>query len=89
MLKAILYVSFAVIATIINLLTQVITASLFHDPYEILVSMFICTLAGLVVKYLLDKKYIFKFKAENQKKYENFLFLQLNGAGHYPPFLDY
>ena len=68
MLKATLYVSFAVIATIINLLTQVITASLFHGPIEILVSMFIGTLAGLVVKYLLDKKYIFKFKAENQKK---------------------
>ena len=81
MTKTILYVAFAMIATIVNLFTQEITSRLFHHQYEIMVSMLIGTLAGLIVKYLLDKKYIFNFKATSQKKdITTFFFYSLMGV---------
>ncbi|MCZ4372670.1 GtrA family protein [Vibrio diazotrophicus] len=67
MTKPILYVVFALIATFVNLIAQEITSRLFHHQYEIIVSMFIGTLAGLIVKYLLDKRYIFQFTPSSQK----------------------
>ena len=76
-----LYVAFAIIATIVNLFTQEITSNLFQYQYEIVVSMFTGTLAGLVVKYLLDKKFIFKFKTESQKQdLTTFFFYSLMGV---------
>lgn len=81
MTKSMLYVAFAVVATIVNLFTQEITSNLFHHQYEIVVSMFTGTLAGLIVKYLLDKKFIFKFSTENQKQdLTTFFFYSLMGV---------
>ncbi len=75
-----LYVAFAIIATIVNLFTQEITSNLFQYEYEILISMFTGTLAGLIVKYLLDKKFIFKFKTKSQKQdLTTFFFYSLMG----------
>lgn len=68
MTKSILYVTFALIATFVNLLAQEITSRVFQHKHEIMLSMFVGTIAGLVVKYMLDKKYIFQFKASSQKK---------------------
>ncbi|PKH05242.1 GtrA family protein [Moritella sp. Urea-trap-13] len=68
MTKTVLYVIFAFLATIVNLLAQEITSHLLPHKYELAMSMLIGTLVGLVVKYLLDKKYIFEFTAETQKK---------------------
>ena len=76
-----LYVAFAIAATIVNLFTQEITSTLFQYEYEIIVSMFTGTLAGLVVKYVLDKKFIFKFETKNQKQDVNtFFFYSLMGV---------
>jgi putative flippase GtrA len=76
----ILYVGFAVLATIVNLLTQELTSHMFVNSYELAASMFMGTLAGLVVKYILDKKYIFNFTAETQKKdLSTFFFYSLMG----------
>ena len=81
MTKSMLYVAFAIIATIVNLFTQEITSNLFQHQYEIVVSMLTGTLAGLIVKYLLDKKFIFKFKTKNQKQdLTTFFFYTLMGV---------
>ncbi|MCQ8879482.1 GtrA family protein [Pseudoalteromonas shioyasakiensis] len=81
MTKSMLYVAFAIIATIVNLFTQEITSNLFHHhQYEIVVSMFIGTLAGLIVKYLLDKRFIFKFETKSQQQsFTTFLLYSLMG----------
>jgi len=80
MTQTMLYIVFALIATIVNLFTQEVTSRLFHNQHEIEISIFVGTLAGLVAKYLLDKKYIFKFKATSQKKdITTFLFYSLMG----------
>nr|WP_297347113.1 GtrA family protein [uncultured Glaciecola sp.] len=80
MTRSMLYVAFAIIATIVNLFTQEITSNLFQYEYEILISMFTGTLAGLIVKYLLDKKFIFKFKTKSQKQdLTTFFFYSLMG----------
>lgn len=68
MIKIGLYVTFALLATLINLLAQEVTSFFFHNQYQLTISMFVGTLAGLIVKYLLDKKYIFNYTTSNQKK---------------------
>lgn len=81
MIKTSLYVSFALIATIINLIAQEITSRIFQNQFEIVLSMFTGTLAGLIVKYILDKKYIFNFKAQNHKSdIKTFFFYSLMGV---------
>ncbi|OBT06597.1 hypothetical protein A9264_08465 [Vibrio sp. UCD-FRSSP16_10] len=81
MTKSMLYVAFAIVATIVNLFTQEITSNLFQCEYEIIISMFTGTLTGLVVKYLLDKKFIFKFETKSQKQdITTFFFYSLMGV---------
>lgn len=76
-----LYVAFAIVATVVNLFTQEITSTIFHYEYEIIVSMFTGTLTGLVVKYLLDKKFIFRFETKSQKQdITTFFFYSLMGV---------
>lgn len=62
-----LYSFFAGIATLANIGAQDITRRIYGGPWELLLSVFIGTGVGLVVKYLLDKKWIFRFKAENAR----------------------
>ncbi len=62
-----LYTSFAIISTIANIASQDISIRLYNDSFGVLISIIIGTGTGLVVKYLLDKKYIFKFKVDNLK----------------------
>jgi putative flippase GtrA len=79
--KSMLYVAFAIIATIVNLITQEITSTFFQYENEIIVSIFTGTLAGLVVKYLLDKKFIFNFETKSQKQdVTTFYFYSLMGV---------
>ena len=74
------YVAFAAIATLVNLFSQEIVSRLISHQYEILFSMFVGTLAGLVVKYLLDKKYIFQYNTSSQKQdLTTFFFYSLMG----------
>jgi putative flippase GtrA len=67
------YALFAVIATAVNLLTQRLLDQLYSGPLSYLISLFAGTLAGLIVKYILDKKYIFNYivktKAEDARKF--------------------
>lgn len=66
MTNGVLYIIFAALATIVNLLTQEVTSNLFQNDYELVISILTGTLAGLVLKYYLDKTFIFKFRANNQ-----------------------
>lgn len=56
-----LYSLFATIATAANLLSQALVATQFQGPFVIEVSVVIGTAVGLPIKYVLDKKYIFRF----------------------------
>ena len=59
------YTLFAAIATCVNILTQEITLKLYSAQHAIVVSIVAGTLTGLLVKYLLDKNFIFRFKTES------------------------
>lgn len=85
--KAVLYVTCALFATVVNVLAQEITSQLLPSEYELAFSMLIGTFAGLAVKYLLDKKYIFNCMTETQKKnVMTFFFYSLMGVVTTPLF---
>ena len=53
------YAVFAAIATLLNIATQYVSSVLYGGYYEFYVAMAAGTLAGLIVKYCLDKRWIF------------------------------
>lgn len=60
------YLAFAVIATLCNLLAQESVYQGYQGPYVFAAALVIGTGVGLVVKYLLDKRYIFRFQTRNK-----------------------
>ena len=62
---AMLYTAFAIVATFCNILAQDICSYIYSGPFYILISIIVGTGVGLVIKYILDKKYIFKYKTQN------------------------
>jgi putative flippase GtrA len=67
------YAIFAALATVVNLGTQKIVGSIYSGALSYWVALFGGTMTGLIVKYFLDKKYIFyyivKTKSEDAKKF--------------------
>ena len=67
------YVNFAIASTLVNLLFQYISFCFYNGFLSLYLAMFIGTLSGLVLKYILDKRYIFyhqtKTKKEDGKKF--------------------
>ena len=61
------YVFFAIIATLLNLSAQYLSFLLYTDFGSLYVAMFFGTLAGLLSKYILDKKYIFYHTPKDRK----------------------
>ena len=59
------YSLFAVIATLANIGSQDIAIRLYFGTYSVSLSILVGTAVGLVVKYILDKKYIFRAQIEN------------------------
>lgn len=53
------YIAFAVVATLANLASQRLALAAYGGPYGIVLAMAVGTGAGLVTKYLLDKRWIF------------------------------
>lgn len=53
------YTLFALIATVLNLLSQELTLQLYAGPAAIYLAILVGTGTGLVSKYVLDKLYIF------------------------------
>jgi len=64
---AIKYSIFAVISILFNLLFQWISFLFYSEWGSLYVAMCIGTLAGLVAKYILDKKFIFYHEVKDKK----------------------
>ena len=60
-----LYSLFAGLSMAANLVTQAVVASLILGTLGIYLSVIAGTIVGLPIKYLLDKRFIFKFKTQN------------------------
>jgi len=54
------YCLFAIIATAANLLSQEFALFFYRGSHELLIAIPVGTAIGLIVKFLLDRKYIFK-----------------------------
>jgi putative flippase GtrA len=59
------YVVFALIATVVNIGTQDFVIRNYIGAFDIHISVFVGTGVGLIVKYILDKRYIFRFRARD------------------------
>ncbi len=62
---AIVYAIIAVIATVANLGAQALSVRVWTGQWHIEISVLVGTAVGLVLKYVLDKIYIFRFKADD------------------------
>ena len=62
------YILFAILSTLVNLLSQFLTFVILDYTYETYIAIANGTIAGLLVKYLLDKYYIFNL---NVKEYSS------------------
>lgn len=62
---AVSYTAFALIATAANIGAQDLVVRMYSGAFDILASIIVGTGVGLVVKYVLDKRYIFRFRARN------------------------
>jgi putative flippase GtrA len=62
---ALLYAVFAALATAANLGTQALVIWAYQGPYAVPLSILVGTAAGLPIKYVLEKRHIFDFKADD------------------------
>jgi putative flippase GtrA len=62
---ALLYSLFALLATAVNIGCQAVVIWIYKGTFSIQLSVIVGTAAGLPVKYVLEKKYIFGFKAKS------------------------
>ena len=62
---ALKYAFFALVATAANIGAQDLVVRAYSSAFDILASVLVGTSVGLVVKYLLDKRYIFRFRARS------------------------
>ena len=66
--RAVRYALCAAAATIVNLATQATSLAVYDARYGLYLAMALGTAAGLVVKYLLDKRFIFAFHAVSARE---------------------
>ena len=59
------YSILALIATAANIGAQDLTLRCYRGAFDVVLSVAVGTGVGLVVKYILDKRYIFRFRARN------------------------
>jgi putative flippase GtrA len=62
---ALIYSLLALIATLANIGSQDIAIRAYGGTHAVSLSILIGTAVGLIVKYLLDKRYIFRFRARD------------------------
>ena len=55
------YILFSILATVANIGTQDLVVRLYTGSFQLIGSVIFGTGVGLVVKYMLDKRYIFQF----------------------------
>jgi putative flippase GtrA len=80
------YVLFAIISTVVNLAFQYLSFAIYDGFLALYVAMFFGTLAGLILKYILDKKYIF-FHTPKSKKDDGKKFLLYSFMGVFTTFI--
>lgn len=61
---ALIYTIFAAIATAANILAQELSLRIYAAEFAVTLSILVGTAVGLVVKYGLDKKYIFQYQTQ-------------------------
>ena len=66
---AVAYALFAIIAIIANILAQDIFLKIYQAEFAISLSILSGTAVGLILKYWLDKKFIFRFVTKNLKQH--------------------
>jgi putative flippase GtrA len=64
---AVLYSLFAGLSTLVNIGSQMLSMHIYSGAYAVEISIFIGTLAGLPLRYFLEKRYIFSFESKNIK----------------------
>jgi putative flippase GtrA len=64
---ALKYTFFAILSTLLNLLFQYLSFRLYDGFGALYVAMFFGTLAGLLLKYILDKRWIFYHTPKDRK----------------------
>lgn len=62
---ATIYAILALIATAANIGAQDLVVRSYSGAFDVLISVAVGTGVGLVVKYILDKRYIFRFRTRN------------------------
>jgi hypothetical protein len=62
---AITYAILALIATMANLGAQDLVIRIYSGAFSVFISIVIGTGVGLLIKYVLDKRYIFRFRARD------------------------
>lgn len=80
-MKLVVYYSlFALVAIIANFCAQEFSLMLYGAAYALWVSIVVGTLVGLVVKFYLDKTYVFKFITKNNAQ-QGYVFLLYSVMG--------
>ena len=74
------YALFALIATVANIGAQDIIIRSYNGSLNILLAVIVGTALGLLVKYILDKRFIFRFRA-NTGVYDTKTFILYAGTG--------
>ena len=77
---ALYYIIFALIATAANIAAQDCSVRVYDGVFSVALSIFIGTGVGLLVKYELDRRYIFRFYPKNKRAHQKtFLLYALMG----------
>lgn len=77
---ALYYIIFALIATAANIAAQDCSVRVYGGAFSVALSIFIGTGVGLLVKYELDRRYIFRFYPKNKRAHQKtFLLYALMG----------
>ncbi|MCY4515540.1 MAG: GtrA family protein [Candidatus Tectomicrobia bacterium] len=78
---ALRYAAFAVLATATNVATQFVAGTLYDGAFELYVAMAAGTATGLVVKYVLDRRWIFLESSTTLQDHTmKFLFYSFTGV---------
>jgi len=78
---AVRYILFALFSTGVNLFFQYLSFLTYSGKFSLYIAMFVGTLSGLVVKYILDKKYIFYHETSSKKEDgKNFILYSFMGV---------
>ena len=64
---AVRYISFAIFATVVNISSQYVSFYIYNGFLNLYLAMFVGTLSGLILKYILDKKYIFYYNSKSSQ----------------------